>query len=405
MNKITDKKQVRNTTILFMLIYFVSYITRINYGAVISAMLEAEPITKAQASLAVTGSFITYGAGQLVSGTLGDKIQPKILVLCGLLTTTLMNLLIPCCNANAYLMLGVWCINGFAQAFMWPPLVKLMTALFNEKDYKKACMIVSWGSSFGTIAVYLAAPVLISLFNWKAIFIFSAAAGIIMAAVWQKKAVFIELKAVESRNGENGETLKPTPAFIGVIAVVMLVIILQGSLRDGVTTWMPSYISETFNLSSSVSILSGVILPLFSILTYQLASWLYNSKLKNELVCAGSIFCAGAASAILMSLFSGKSAVISVVLSAVLTGCMHGVNFVLICMIPPYFKKYGKVSFASGLFNSCTYIGSAISTYGIAVFSESFGWESTIVLWAVIASVGTALCFLMSKKWKKTISQ
>ena len=49
------------------------------------------------------------------------------------------------------------------------------------------------------------------------------------------------------------------------MALVMVAIVLQGALRDGVTTWMPSFISETFHLSSEVSILSGVCLPLFAI--------------------------------------------------------------------------------------------------------------------------------------------
>ena len=45
---------------------------------------------------------------------------------------------------------------------------------------------------------------------------------------------------------------------------VMIAIVMQGMLRDGVTTWMPSYISETYNLSNAIAILTGVVLPVFS---------------------------------------------------------------------------------------------------------------------------------------------
>ena len=47
---------------------------------------------------------------------------------------------------------------------------------------------------------------------------------------------------------------------------------------------------------------------------------------------------------------------VSVALSALVTGCMHAVNLVLICMIPARFEKYGIVVYV-GLLNSCTYVG------------------------------------------------
>ena len=88
-------------------------------------------------------------------------------------------------------------------------------------------------------------------------------------------------------------------------------------------------------------------------------------------------------------------------LAALLTGCMHGVNLMLICMLPPYYAGYGRISLVSGMFNACTYIGSAASAYGMAAFSESFGWDSTILLWFAVALTGGALCFVFSRQWGK----
>ena len=94
-------------------------------------------------------------------------------------------------------------------------------------------------------------------------------------------------------------------------------------------------------------------------------------------------------------------AVFSVAAAAMLTGCMHGVNLMLICMLPPYYAGYGRISLVSGMFNACTYIGSAASAYGMAAFSESFGWDSTILLWFAVALTGGALCFVFSRQWGK----
>ena len=380
-----------------MILYFVSYITRINYAAVISEMVSAEGISKSLASLALTASAVTYGIGQLVSGFLGDRIEPKKVIFTGLCITIAMNFSIPFCK-SPYQMTAAWAVNGMAQAFMWPPLVKLMSTFFSRDDYQKSCVIVSWGSSFGTIMVYLMSPVCIYLAGWRAIFFLSGAAAIIMAVVWLFKCPNI---ASEDSGKKEKSSGKIPQTYMTVLIMIMLAIVLQGILRDGVTTWMPSYISETFNLDSKTAILTGVVLPIFSILAFQITSIVYRRAIKSEMLLAGIIFTIGFAAAFLLFVTNGVSAGLSVGLSALLTGCMHGVNLILICMIPPYFEKSGHISFISGLLNFCTYVGSSISGYGIAVFSENYSWRSTLLLWSAVALVGALICLAFNRKWER----
>ena len=101
MTKLNDPKAIRRNILLLAAAYFVSYLTRINFGAVIYEMVQDTGFAKAELSAAVTGAFITYGAGQFLSGWLGDRMQPKLLMLGGLLLSTSMNLLIPFCPTPA----------------------------------------------------------------------------------------------------------------------------------------------------------------------------------------------------------------------------------------------------------------------------------------------------------------
>ena len=388
-----------NTLIrLFACTYMVSYLTRINYGTIITAMVEQTGFTKDSLSMALTGSFITYGIGQIVSGILGDKFNPKGLVSLGLLVTVIMNILLPFCG-DPWLMCAVWCVNGFAQSFMWPPMVRLMSAKLSPSEYQKATVRVSWGSSVGTIVLYLCSPMILSVLPWKWVFWLCAACGIVMLLVWLKAAPDTAMTQVDKQHVSRRKSVKGV--FSPLMLAVMAAIALQGMLRDGVTTWMPSYIAETYHLDSGVSILSGVLLPLFSIFSFQVASHMYGGKLKSPVTCATIIFGVGAVAAFALFLLDGTGAISSVLLSALLTGCMHGVNLMLICMIPPFFKKDGNVSAVSGILNSCTYIGSAISTYGIALFSEMIGWRYTVFLWFVIAATGAILCLLCIPHWSK----
>ena len=398
MNKILDKRKINILVLLFSATYMISYITRINYGAIISEMQTATGFSKSLLSMSLTGSFITYGLGQIVSGIFGDKISSKKLVTIGLCITVAMNLLIPVCK-NPYQMLVVWSANGFAQSFMWPPIVKILTSVLTDADYKHAISKVSWGSSVGTMVVYLVSPLLISVFGWKSVFVVSAVLAFAMIFVWNKFACDATPQVKEKET----TTTKLGVLFAPIMVCIMLAIVMQGILRDGITTWMPSYISETYNLSNEISILSGIVLPIFSILCFQAATKLHTKKIKNPLACAGLFFGVGAASGVGLYFLTGASAFASVLMFAIFTGCMYGVNLLLVCIIPSYFKNTGKVSTVSGVLNSCTYVGSALSTYGVAVLSEKSGWNFTVLVWLFIAIAGTVICAVCAKYWKKYI--
>lgn len=386
-------------TVLFAATYMISYLTRINFGAIISEMVTATGFSQSLLSLSLTGSFITYGVGQILSGFLGDLISPKRLVSIGFFTTVLMNLLIPFCP-NPYFMTVVWCCNGFAQSLMWPPMIKIMTVLLTEEEYKTSITKVSWSSSFGTIAVYLLSPILISLLNWKWVFFNSAAFGFIMLILWNLFCPEVNVQKEEKQkvSVEKGAyKVLFSPMMLGVMAAI----VFQGILRDGVTTWMPSYLAQTYDLSNSISILTGVIMPIFSIVSFQIATGLYVKKLPNPLTCGGVFAFVGVLSALGLYLFTGTSPILSVFFTAVLIGCMHGINLMLVCMTPPFFKRYGNVSTATGIINSCTYVGSAVSTYGVALVSENYGWSITLFLWLICAVAAFVLCLLCAPGFRK----
>jgi len=73
----------------------------------------------------------------------------------------------------------------------------------------------------------------------------------------------------------------------------------------------------------------------------------------------------------------------------------------LIGQVPAFFARYGKVSTFSGILNACTYIGSALSTYGFAVLSDAYGWSFTIIGWSLIALAGLLLTLFFIRPWTK----
>ncbi len=384
--------------LLLSAVYFVSYITRNSYNVVIAELVRQTGLAQSTLALTATGSLIAYGSGQLASGYLGDRFQPKKLILMGLTVTALMNLSMIFCRAP-WLMLVFWCINGMAQAFLWPPLVRLMAYLFAGELYEKAVVAVTWGGSMGNIALYLGAPVLISLWGAESVFLGAAlCAAVIVGVLWIRCPMIPDSPQKQTFSPSKGSTpLLQLP----MVWFIFLTIILQGILRDGITTWTPVYINQTYQLGSSFSILSGAALPLMSLAAVQAASLLHRKWLHNPLVCAGVLFGSGALFGLLLFLFPSSHFALSVGLCALLTGCMHGVNLILICVLPAHFQRFGRVSLFSGLLNTFSYVGSALSTYGFAAAAELSGWRTVIASWPVISLAGMAVCLLWATPWKQ----
>lgn len=401
------RAEARRLTLLCAAVYFCSYLTRLDYGAVMVEMVRAEGFSRVDASAALTGLFITYGFGQLISGYLGDRVRPQLLIFFGLIACGLMNLLIPFCPSPAW-MTVVWSVNGLAQAMMWPPLVRIMSQHMTESEYKVATVHVSWGSSLGTIVIYLMIPLLLKVSSWRGVFYCAAAVGMGMAAFWmarygrvERTLPLQEQTAPADEPGDAGKSGGGLRALMPLLAIMMGVIICQGTLRDGITTWMPTYLADTYHMESGKSILTGVLLPLFGMVCYQIVLWMNRKLVKNELQCAAIIFGVGLVSLLALRLLHAHSFALSVLILAFAVASMHGVNLIMTSMTPKYLAGSGKISMISGLLNACTYIGSALSMYGVALIADRFGWTVTESLWCAVALLGTLCAAACVPKWGK----
>lgn len=112
--------------------YFISYFSRVNLSAALVEVINSGFAGKKTAALALTVCSITYGAGQIISGFLGDRFKPQNLILTGFAITTVANGCVGLMT-NDVLLVPLWGINGFAQALMWPPLVVIMAKRLARK--------------------------------------------------------------------------------------------------------------------------------------------------------------------------------------------------------------------------------------------------------------------------------
>lgn len=398
------ERQMKALCAFCCLAYFVSYLTRLDYAACMVEIQSALRVGKSEVGLPVTLCFISYGIGQLVFGYLGDRGKPQNLIFTGLAGAAGCNFLVALFPRMG-VMAPVWCLNGVFQSMLWPPMVRFMAEMLTEEWYRKCCVLVSMASSAATMAVYLFTPACIRLFSWRAVFSVAAMAGIATALVWIVCMGKYETGAAASADRQDIQKDGPSLGLGWLLSNVPLIpilaaIIFQGILRDGITTWMPVYMSEVFHMSNAASILSAAVLPVFSIIATLSAS-AFLRVLKNEVLTAAVLFGVSIVPGSVMLLFSDSLPGVCIGMMTLMTGCMHGINLMLISRLPGHFARFGRASFVSGILNAATYVGSALSSFGFGVLAERRGWNGVIALWVFLVIGGMAVLLAVRRRWER----
>lgn len=399
----STKLSYGKVVILGFLVYFFSYSMRLDYAASLVAIVNDLGVTNTAASAAITGSFITYGVGQMAFGFVGDKLHPVKIITFAMLGTILVNILVSFCTSITLISV-LWCFNGVFQAMIWPPLCRFVAEQTTSAQYSSAITTVGISGSVGTIFVYLFVPAVLSITAWVNVFRCMALFGAVIVTVWvvmTRGVSFEKPEPASTANGKNEHSIFKIIALAGLVPI-FFIIVLQGILRDGIQTWLPSMVSADFNMDESSSILSTAVLPLLSMVSVLLSNYIY-IRLKNEIKTATIMFSIAAVATIPLGLGLKIPALLSIFLAALISGCMHGVNHMIVSLIPKRFHKYGLMSTFSGILNSFTYVGAALSTYVFAAASDHLGWGIVKIIWLVIGLSGALICLFKLPRWTKFI--
>ena len=397
--------------LLCTIAYFVGYISRKSFAVVFADMIP-DVITKDVAGLIGTALFVFYGAGQLISGYLGDKIPARWLMSTGLFVSAICNVLLPL-MPNGYAMIPLWAINGFAQALLWPPIVKILAENLTHRKYVTANLIVTCGAHISTVILYIYAPFCIRYMSYKAVF-FSASIITVIVGIIFLISMGLVLKSDKKTDTDapvlqKNDVLEQKHSLLNIfkgsgLFSIFVCIVVMGIMRDGIESWLPTLYCEVFNKSSEEAILVSVLLPIFSIISLFIVRLVHKSKIfNNEARGAGILFFIAIALStpvmILINIESRATQIICLVLIALVCALMHSCNFLLISCVPGRFAHSGRASTIGGICNACTYIGASISSYGFALISTYLGWSATIGFWIGTLGFGVLFALFAFKKY------
>nr|WP_296484220.1 MFS transporter [uncultured Acetatifactor sp.] len=410
--KITDKKQAFFLFCICWMAYFTCYIGRLNFSSAMAAMIEEEVLTKTQAGTISMVYFFVYGAGQLLNGFLGDKLQPGRMIFSGLALSMLCNLLMGTAGAFGVMVI-VWGVNGYAQSMVWPPIIRIFAKRLEEAVRLRYCVDIVSTQAAGTLAAYVLSAAVLSVSGWRTVFWGAGICLLLVAILWILGYARVERLAGENGMAEENSTEnvpeeksvgKNGRSFgallLGGLWLIILPVVVHGILKDGVTSWVPTYILETFHTSASLSVLVTTVLPIVNLSGAYLARALYRKCAGNEVRASVIFFSVSVAALSILWLAGSFSMALTVALLAVITASMMGVNTLFVNLLPLRYEKEGKVSSVSGFLNACAYIGTAVSTFTIGVMVESLGWGVTVGSWLAVTAAGLLVCLAVKGRYR-----
>ena len=399
------KKRFNNTRILVALcwlVYTCSYIGKLGYNANITQIESVYGISHSTAGLVSTFFFFAYGIGQIINGFFCKRYNLRLIVFCSLLISGLMNFLVGCLD-NFSLVKYFWLINGAALSILWPSLIRLLSETLDKKDIAHAVVLMGTTIATGTFLVYGLSALFVAFGFYEIMFF---AAGVLLpliALIWIfsfPKLVRTKVETNEvSTSLQERDAMQKQPQGRGLwFAIVILAFfaIVDNLVKDGLTTWVPMILKDTYSLPDYSSILLTMFLPLLAIFGTKVAVVL-NKKMKDFVVLSTVLFLISAICIGLILVFLSTGLIITLGCLGMISCLMAGVNTVITSMAPLYWKERINSGMLAGILNGFCYLGSCLSAYGLGEIADVGGWNTVFVvlLTLCLIVVGIAICYMI----------
>ncbi|MEG2117967.1 MAG: MFS transporter, partial [Clostridia bacterium] len=265
----------------------------------------------------------------------------------------------------------------------------------------------------GGICAYFLGSIVLNFFDYRALFFISGSIGILAGAIWlinmtKMKQYLNAFHNFECNQNSSlpSESALPKQNFIklifttGVVFAVFCVL-FNGVLKDGITLWIPTLLTDVFFVSPSRASLISIVLPIVNLLGAFVANYLNKRFFKNELTTVAAMFFVSMLSVIGLYFLGSRSVIAAAVLISICTSAMLGANTMLLTFIPLNFSKIGRSASMTGFLDACSYLASAVASVTIGLITVSHGWSVTILTWAAVALCGLLIAVIGIPVWKK----
>jgi len=373
--------------------YFVSYYSRQLLGVSTPAMTESGLFTKDFLGLMSSVYMITYAAGQLVNGIVGDLLNPKKMIAAGLFASGALSMIFPFLPFD---WMRVICFSGlgFSLSMLRGPLVKTISENTSKNHSRVICTFFSCASFAGPFF----AGLLAMIFDWRYTFFAAGCITLVIAVCAISVLTVFEGRGYVSYSVGKNQGIKGVfqvfriEKFFFYMAIGAIV---ETSIT-AVSFWVPSYLVEHLGYSKEMANTVYAVIFFFKGMMPFVALALFRALKENDLLLMRTSFSLAVlfyAGVIFVSHPWVNVAFLALALMAV--GCASSL---LWSIYIPGLGKTGRVSSINGILDCTGYIVAALCNAVFGFVAQYLNWTGVVIIWGAIAFVGVAVTFIHRKK-------
>ncbi len=399
--------------------YMFVYLARYNLTAALPLITDAETgiFSADKAGLIGTSLMVSYGIGQFVNGFIAEKFPPFGLIGFSILLSASANiamyLAVTFMTPTLPLMCALWAVNGYSQSFIWPTFMRTMAIVLPEKQRDKCASNMLMSTAFGFIVAYAVSSLVLGITGeWQPLFLTAAIIVGGTGLVWLlathplTKKVY-QYSSPDEKDEEETEK-KPSlsdkyklmPLLIASGVFMILVATLAFPIvKNAISDWMPTMVKEEFGMQPAFAVAVSIIIPVVCIPGAAISRILMQKLFHDEMRTCTFLYAISAVLLVIVAAFTLNYLWPTLLLLAIVSTLLLGINTMTVSLVPIRFAKYGKTATVTGIINSVAAAAGGISTYLTGVLKVNFGWTVTLFVMAGISVVGLISSIAVTRRW------
>ena len=381
--------------------YAACYIGRNVFSALLPQLLQEQ--TFAQEELGRMGSvfLLAYGVGQLVNGVLGNRVHPRYMVFFGLFLPGVLLALFPFCG-SALAGTLLWAVCGFLSSMLWGPLSRMVGENTSPRTARLLLTLLTVASMLGTLLAYLLAAFASLCGATRPAFWMGGGCMAAVALLWLLACRRMESGAALSGSGKGSllsaagggrqtiRALLHNRVFLCVVVVTML----NGVIRNAVSFWIPTFLSQHLELRPEWVSVASSSLPFVNIGGTFLSLWGLRLVRQNEKTMCVLLFVFAAVCFGAVWLCPAGLPLLSIAALFAASAAMTGVCNMIFSVYILDFRSTGMISGITGFLDFSSYLSASAASL---LFSDMMaqGWDTVILFWIATTVLGALVSLLV----------
>lgn len=392
------------------------YLGRVNFSIAIPDLRENLSISSQEIGLLGSGFFLAYAFGQLISGHLGDRISPRLLVFGGMLLSTAMNIIFGSV-AIWGLMLFAWTINGFFQSTGWAPILKVLASWHTPERRRKVAGIYATSYVAGNAFTWFLTGWLVANFGWKSAFLIPGGLMGLVALAWflvvkdtPQEAGFDNPRRFSDKTIQLDEQEISQSNILHVLNrfwPLFLAAVTGGMLLFALILWGPTYFVDIHGLGIDTAATISMFFPVAGTLGTLAISWLLAGPLCCKEIMSGAVIFFIVGSLLFLFPIASVSLLMSATLLVLVGSILYGANTIITAILPMVLSDHQEVSTVAGLIDFALNIGASLAGIGVGAIVDKLSWSAMfniLSIGGIITSAFLALFAFWIKRFNSKLS-